>query len=230
MIVGSFDVGIKNLAFCIWDGEKRQILKWEVVSMPTKSEEGIFGELKHILESRMNDFKMCDVIVVERQPTVAKRIMCGIQYFIQGYFTGTGIRAIDFDPAMKVHAPGRGGKAYRNRKKMSVDMCKQFILENCREWVEFFNKHAKKDDLADTIMQALAFLRSADTEPPRGKTRPPTARKPTPNQRETRYSRSNLVWLWKNESREALKNNKRFLKDLNLYWRGVDQFVEELGE
>lgn len=225
MIIASFDVGIKNLAYCVLDNSNQKILAWDVVGMPTCSENGIFGELEHVLNSRCAQFVDCDVVLVERQPVIAKRIMSNIQYFIQGFFAGRGIKSIDFDPALKVRAPGKGAKAYRNRKNVSIQACEKFINQNCSEWVKFFKTHKKKDDLADTVTQVIAYnnLKSTKSEEPVKKI---SGRKPTANQRETKYSKSNIVWLWKNQARVELEANRRFMKDLKSYWRDIDNFLE----
>jgi hypothetical protein len=56
-----------------------------------------------------------------------------------------------------------------------------------------FDKHKKKDDLADTCMQALSFIDRIPEEPAAEvKARP---RKPTENQTRTKYSKANLAWL-----------------------------------
>ena len=40
-------------------------------------------------------------------------------------------------------------------------------------------------------------------------------RKPNENQKRTRYSKSNLAYIYKNKTElEVLENNKRFMKDL----------------
>jgi hypothetical protein len=53
---------------------------------------------------------------------------------------------------------------YNERKKLSVTITKNILLENIMDninkekVVEMFNKHKKRDDLADSFLQAIWFL------------------------------------------------------------------------
>jgi hypothetical protein len=50
---------------------------------------------------------------------------------------------------------GRGKEQYRKRKKAAVDRCRLFLDQDPnKHWRDLFIKSAKKDDLADTVMQA----------------------------------------------------------------------------
>jgi len=92
--------------------------------------------------------------------------------------------------------------------------------------VEEFNRSKKKDDLADTVMQGLSFLnRRVITAPAKARATKITARRPTEHQRETKYSKSNLVWLY----REGLHTtDKRFTKDLKRYWKTLEDFCDDI--
>ena len=53
---------------------------------------------------------------------------------------------------------------YNERKKLSIALTKDILLENNMDnlnkdkVIEMFNKHKKRDDLADSFLQAIWFL------------------------------------------------------------------------
>ena len=53
---------------------------------------------------------------------------------------------------------GPGRSQYLQRKRSQLN-CRAFINDDVnKHWVEIFESLKKKDDLADTIMQALSFV------------------------------------------------------------------------
>jgi hypothetical protein len=101
--------------------------------------------------------------------------------------------------------------------------------ETNSKWIPEFVASKKKDDLADTVMQALSYInRRGDAAPKPVKETKLVARKPTENQKETRYSKSNLAWFAKNTKREDLQRDKRFMKDLGRYYKNIDEFFLEV--
>jgi actin-related protein len=98
-------------------------------------------------------------------------------------------------------------------------------------WIPEFVQSKKKDDLADTVMQALSFIKrdvGRTTTTAAVKKTKLTARKPTENQKATKYSKSNLAWFAKNVKREELQKDKRFMKDLGRYYRTFEDFLLEV--
>ena len=95
----------------------------------------------------------------------------------------------------------------------------------------------KKDDLADTVLQALSYINRRVVEPKSSKKgketekkKKVTARKPNENQKATKYSIPNMVWFLKNETRENLEKDKRFMKDLKRYYKDFDEFTTIYNE
>jgi len=219
----SIDVGIRNLAMCLMDYPR--IVKWEVASVPAEREGGLFNALREHLNNRPW-LRNVDTVVIEKQPDRNKK-MKAIEHYLNGFFAGRGANTISFDARYKIpDVVGPGKKAYAKRKATAITRARDWIETDNNDWVEFFNKHTKKDDLADTVMQALAYLNQKQPEEPETKpAKKLTARKPTPNQVETKYSKSNLVWLWKNEDHDKLLKNKRFQRDLKRYFHSVDELI-----
>ena len=89
----------------------------------------------------------------------------------------------------------------------------------------------KKDDLADTVMQAISYTKRVEPLPKSKKAldKKIVPRKPNDNQKRTKYSKSNLAWIYKNKSPcEDLESNKRFMKDLKRYYKSIDDLIKEM--
>jgi len=49
--------------------------------------------------------------------------------------------------------------SYAERKKMGIEKCVEYIKNNKLEhWLNFFNSHKKKDDLADSFLQGIWYI------------------------------------------------------------------------
>ena len=51
---------------------------------------------------------------------------------------------------------------YAERKKLSIIETRKYISEknSLNKWIELFEKHSKKDDLADAFLQGIYYLES----------------------------------------------------------------------
>ena len=49
---------------------------------------------------------------------------------------------------------------YNERKKLSIKVTQDILIKNpdLQKWKDFFNKHKKKDDLADCFLQGRWYL------------------------------------------------------------------------
>jgi membrane-bound lytic murein transglycosylase B len=133
---------------------------------------------------------------------------------------------IIWDARFKVPDVAGPGKAkYAARKAASIERARAFIKETNAEWVEFFDKHKKKDDLADTVMQALSFINRDSPKTVAKAAKKLTPRKPTENQKRTKYSKANLAYIIKNK----LPQDARFRKDLARYYKTIDELIKEFN-
>jgi len=171
-------------------------------------------------------------VVIEKQPD-RNRSMKAVENLLHTYFLvkGPEREVVIWDARHKIpDVAGAGKSRYAQRKKTSIERARKFIeaTEANRSLVPFFDSHKKKDDLADTVMQALSFI---DKRPATDPTAPPvkakkvTPRKPTDNQMRTKYSKANLAWLTKT----GAKQDARFKKDLARYYRSIDELKAEFG-
>lgn len=219
MKILSIDVGTKNLAMCLID-DLKNIHEWEVGGVPSEDPE-IYKNLKRYLDDRLWVLD-ADTVVIERQPDKNKR-MKSVENFLHAYFIIHDKETVLFHAKNKVpDVVGSGKRKYNQRKMVSIDRCLEF-LQQTNQHVSFFKKHQKKDDLADTVLQALAFM-SADAVKPKNKISKP--RKPTSHQKDTKYSKANLAWLYKENIHRA---DKRFEKDLKRYYMNIKELLCEFG-
>ena len=227
MKILSIDVGIKNLAMCLLDDEHKLIKQWDVSGVPPQHSDGLYPCLNRHLNERPWVLD-ADVTLIEKQPDKNKKMKM-VEHFLHSYFVikNSDTETIIYDARHKIPDVSGAGKArYRQRKQTSIERCKDFLDSSDinAHWRDTFKESKKKDDLADTVMQALSFTRRIVPKTEENKkAKKLTARKPNEHQKDTKYSVSNLVWFVKNETRETLEKNKRFMKDLKRYYTSFDE-------
>ena len=218
----SIDCGIKNLAMCLIDPVTKKIHQWDVSGIPPKHADGIFpcmvrhlNEKPWILEAR--------TVVIEKQPD-RNRGMKAIENLLHTYFLIKDKSVVIWDARHKIPDVAGAGKArYTQRKNASIERARKFIEGGNANWIGFFDAHKKKDDLADTVMQALSFIDKRPEEPATKEAKVQKPRKPTDNQTRTKYSKANLAYLVKTNA----KQDARFKKDLARYYRSIDELKVE---
>jgi len=229
----SIDVGIKNLAMCLLDEDLGNlVVQWDVSGVPPQHADGVYVSLRKHLDERpwVLDAK---TILIEKQPERNKK-MVYVMHFLHAYFIIKCPEAetILYDARHKIPDVAGPGKAqYNKRKKVSIERCEVFIRdgETNAHWLDTFLKSKKKDDLADTVMQALSFVNRVEVLPASKKKKATklVARRPNENQKMTKYSKSNLAWIYLNDKNHM--KTKRFEKDLKRYYRDLDDMIKELN-
>jgi hypothetical protein len=230
----SIDVGIKNLAMCMIDGDSKVIQHWDVSGVPPESEDGLFKSMCFHLDAKPWVLT-AGTILIEKQPGQNKK-MKSVENFLHAYFIikCPNAETIIYDARHKIpDVAGRGRARYVQRKNASIERCASFIEgDENKHWIPTFKASKKKDDLADTVMQALSFINRIEpattTKKKTTNTNKITPRKPTENQKTTKYSKSNLAWFVKTKSRADLEKDKRFMKDVLRYYRSLDDLFKEL--
>ena len=219
----SIDCGIKNLAMCLIDPLTKKIHTWDVSGVPPNHADGIFpcmvrhlNEKPWILEAR--------TVLIEKQPD-RNRGMKGIENLLHTYFLVKEKDVVIWDARHKIPDHAGAGKAmYAKRKKASIERAREFIAGPGpnQDLVKFFDDHKKKDDLADTVMQALSFIEKRPGKET-GTPKKVAPRRPTENQTRTKYSKANLAYILKSGG----KQDARFRKDLARYYRNIDELKAE---
>ena len=227
----SIDVGIRNLALCLLNETSNLVVQWDVSGIPPEHRDGIYVSLRKHLDERPWVLG-ADTVLIEKQPDRNKK-MVSVMHFLHAYFIIKNPKAetILYDARHKIpDVAGPGRAQYLKRKKTSIERCEAFIRQDDVNvhWLETFLASKKKDDLADTVMQALSFVNRVEVTT----TKKPTKlvpRKPNENQKATKYSKSNLAWIYLNKPEcECLENNKRFMKDLKRYYKDIDDLKKDI--
>jgi len=219
----SIDVGIKNLAMCVIAKDTKKIHYWDVSGVPPMHADGLFPCMKRHLDERSAHFQQVRTVIIEKQPDKNRGIK-SVEHFLHAYFLVHDKEVVIWDARHKVpDVVGPGRAQYIKRKNTSIERCRLFLTETNKDQCAHFDAHKKKDDLADTVMQALSFIEARQTDPPAPKT--PTPRKPTENQTRTKYSKANLAYLYKTNA----KQDARFKKDLARYYSGLDELIKDFG-
>jgi hypothetical protein len=93
----SFDVGIRHLAFCMFEQHSAseadcKITQWDVIDLgPVGNVETCALRLMEECEKRFRDLKV-DLVLIERQPKSRSIIMVAVQMFLCSYFSIAKIR------------------------------------------------------------------------------------------------------------------------------------------
>lgn len=214
----SFDVGIRNLAYCNIIGKK--IKNWGVLDLGVKtnsSTDVITRALVTTLDNNKTEFSGADEVIIEKQPSRNPKMryiegMMSAYFFINGIQNGTLKKMQSYSPKHKLGKnTKRGLSNYSERKKLGIRRCREFLNmtpEN-EDMKTMFEKSKKKDDLADSLLQALSYnndgifdnLQNVDSsENIKTAFEDTRARKPTDKQNRTRkYTRSNLKYFITND-------------------------------
>jgi hypothetical protein len=228
----SIDVGIRNLAMCQFNETSNLVTEWDVSGVPPEHRDGIYVSLRKHLDERPWILDS-DIILIEKQPDRNKKMKM-VEHFLHAYFVIKAPKSetIIYDAKFKIpDVVGPGKAQYTKRKKVSIERCEAFLRrdDTNKHWIETFMKSKKKDDLADTVMQAISFTKRVEPKKKEKIVKKLVPRKPNENQKRTKYSKCNLAYIYKNSPEcECLENNKRFMKDLKRYYRCIDDLIKEM--
>ena len=228
----SIDVGIRNLAMCQFNETSNLVVNWDVSGIPPEHKDGVYVSLRKHLDERPWVLES-DIILIEKQPDRNKKMKM-VEHFLHAYFVIKAPKSetIIYDAKFKIpDVVGPGKAQYMKRKKVSIERCEAFLRgdDTNKHWIETFMKSNKKDDLADTVMQAISFTKRVEPKKKEKIVKKLVPRKPNENQKRTKYSKCNLAYIYKNSPEcECLENNKRFMKDLKRYYRSIQDLVLDL--
>jgi len=113
------------------------------------------------LETSMNLFSNVDFVLIENQIGPIANRMNSIQGMLTQYFIMKNINSIKYVSASnKLKNWIDKQTSYSERKKKSIEITRTLLLKNKIDhpFLDFFDHHTKKDDLADSLLQAVWFL------------------------------------------------------------------------
>jgi hypothetical protein len=247
MRVLSFDVGMKNLAYCIIDNN--DIKYWDVIQIPIGYNESMCINLVKELDKYEHMLDI-DQVVIEKQPAKNNKMRI-MEHLLTSYFVIKGVNSQE-SPIKKVKVYSakfklgsstfKGKQNYSARKKLAVTRCAEYLKETTQtdEINTKFEKSKKKDDLADSLLQALSFITCPIFEKIQHMDLDSvcliSARKPTKVQEKKGYTKANLKWLFLNESFidkseliQFIDVNEKVKKAMTFWYpkQGIDQALRE---
>ena len=161
MIVLSFDIGIKNLAYCMLDSESKCILDWNVLDCSGENE-----TLRVIQEiDSLEYLTEADIILLEKKPSFNPK-MRNISTALYVYFIlriqyelSKNCKIIFYPAKYKLKCcdtkiEHKSKDKYRQNKNLAIVHTRELITSH----ESFFEKHKKKDDLADCYLQGISYI------------------------------------------------------------------------
>ena len=210
----SFDVGIKNLAYCIFNTDNNSIEKWNIIDITPKKNDNACAHMVNLLDG-YEELLNCDIVLIEKQPSKNNKMRI-VEGLLNAYFVIKGItnkdssisKVIVYSAKHKLGKDTFRGKAnYSQRKKLGVFRTHSFLKQYTQTdtFNTLFTNSKKKDDLADSLLQALSYINldiNCDTES-FVKQEKIISRKPSKKQERSRYSKCNLKWIFNEYIKEG---------------------------
>lgn len=182
MKVVSFDCGTQNLSWCVYDADAKTIVDWQLQDIthpPAISmNEHLFRKLD---EWGFQDISTLTAgadkvhIVIEKQP-FRNAICKNIEAALHNYFIIRGKvdcpkkvalnRVCTYNPKHKLAGQKivKGKKAYAERKQRSITLVEQLECVQNTKWQDYLKKLSKKDDVCDSLLQAIAYCKQKPAE------------------------------------------------------------------
>ena len=180
MKVLSIDVGIRNLAYCLFEVSETSykdvdelignihVIDWAVISLTgdtkKKADRVSLITIGRTMTDEFNTRFGChkiDTVLIENQISPIANRMKTIQGMITQYFVMSNVPSIEYVSAsnkLKLFISKK--TTYNERKKLGIEVMNTQVLEklDAGKWKTEFNTHKKKDDLADSFLQSLYYL------------------------------------------------------------------------
>jgi len=185
MRIVSFDIGIRNLAFCVIEGRcvdddnlpvkegynlECSIINWGIINLCETDEKvkkisltTLCTRLVERLDAVPDLLESIDYVILENQPVYMNPKMKSVQMMLFTYFIMRGTTRIKmFSPRRKLEVYNGPPvechlkTKYAQTKFLGIAYCKYMIRNTFHG--DFFNANKKKDDLADSFLQGVLFL------------------------------------------------------------------------
>tara|TARA_Y100000389_G_scaffold186336_1_gene206603 strand:+ start:8159 stop:8731 length:573 start_codon:yes stop_codon:yes gene_type:complete len=180
MLVISFDIGIINLCVCVSLNDN--IIIWKIIRLLDKCPKSLSIDLltsnlylnMDLLISEIKDITSHDIdsVLLENQPCKASNNIKITQTLLYGYFYNLKhydafVKNIyQVSPSLKLKEfysdVDRTGlsrpEQYKQNKKVSIQLCSEFIQDSPR-LTDMFKECNKKDDMADSLLMLLAWIK-----------------------------------------------------------------------
>lgn len=177
MIIISFDVGIRNLAYSIINVNEEtinthNIIDWDVLDLCEKEKKAcnvdnitIGINMMKKLDVLLKNFNIDKVIIENQigQNAIKMKTVQGMlnMYFIMKGFDNDSI--INYNAIHKLKRFLNGKKTtYNERKKLSKIITEKLCVIYYKDKLSYFKSFKKKDDLADCLLQCIDYLKKLE--------------------------------------------------------------------
>lgn len=171
----SWDVGIKNLAYCKikFTNDDYEIVEWNIIKLCEDNEKVNKLQINQLAKKLFNELDknpnlLNDVnnILIENQPSYKNPKMKTISILLYSYFIIKSkadvnliapCRKLSLNKNNTMEELKKGktkNQIYSLTKKLSKQYCNALITDNDKQ---ILNKSKKKDDLCDAFLQAFRF-------------------------------------------------------------------------
>lgn len=113
-----------------------------------------FGDTVHCIDNVIIENQIGPLAV--RMKTLQGML---VQYFVMSHIKVNKVEFISASNKLK-DCDAKDIQKYSDRKKMGITKCLNYLTQDERfiEHCQFFNKHSKKDDLADSFLQGIWYM------------------------------------------------------------------------
>lgn len=158
-LVVAIDVGIKNLALCVYDFLTSKVTHWDNVTLVANGRYVPALNVQYVRDFVLrhhNIFANASIIIVERQMRCNMRI---IEAVLQTMFFEKCV--VVNARCVKLHY-NLGTRNYRANKAKAVEWAQEFCDNNptafTPEALGVYKKGGKQDDLADALIMVMYYL------------------------------------------------------------------------
>lgn len=178
----SFDPALNNMAYCLLNAQTLKIDDWGLFSIKDSTNEGSCKKLAKQLDQLKLTDNINSIIIHEQQPrcNIKTITICGqlhMYYVLESMsadFKGNIIKIVGHHAKHKIkyyqEKPGDEPMPMErlNKLKKGHYRTKQILIEHCRrilkqngdlEWLEWFEKQPKRDDLSDCFVMSLSYIK-----------------------------------------------------------------------
>jgi len=166
------------------------ILDWKIITLAeTKKDAKNINDLSEIIYMEMDaivgnlkdaGYDIIDFVLIENQPSNLNGVMKTVQHIIYSYYNllkywdGLVKNVVLVNASLKLknhtYQPSTIIKKedskknfrrdkYKNNKQNSIEICREYIKKDAF-LIELFNSNKKKDDLSDSCLQTVSYIRN----------------------------------------------------------------------
>lgn len=151
MKIVSIDVGLRNFGYAIIEDNKLidfdSICIWDLVPKDKRKD---YPYIARVLVDKTNIFDDVDCVLIERQmQSRFKMIACALRCFFWG--KSHMVAPLSVRKYFKISTG-----VYKQNKKASIELAPKFLNE---DQLRKFKSHKKKDDIADSVLMGLYWIK-----------------------------------------------------------------------